>query len=73
MSTGSRLRTAQAQPSAEDRAERRRMSFSDLFFLAVGGVIGSGWFLSAVHADQATGSLAVISWIIGGALIMLLS
>jgi|HubBroStandDraft_6_1064221.scaffolds.fasta_scaffold75198_2 amino acid transporter len=49
------------------------MSFSDLFFLAVGGVIGSGWFLSAVHADQATGSLAVISWIIGGALILVIA
>jgi amino acid transporter len=60
-------------PSAEDKAERRRMSFSDLFFLAAGGVIGSGWFLSAVHSVKATGRLAVFSWIIGGALVLVIA
>src|ERR1035438_8664804 len=72
MSIGSRLRTAQAQPSAEEKSERRRMSFYDLFFLAAGGVIGSGWLFSAVQADQGTGSWAVLSWLIGGALMLVI-
>jgi len=72
MSIGSRLRTAQAQPSAEEKSERRRMSFYDLFFLAAGGVIGSGWLFGAVQADQGTGSWAVLSWLIGGALMLVI-
>jgi hypothetical protein len=32
---------------------RRRMSFYDLFFLAMGGVIGSGWLVTAAGAGPA--------------------
>jgi amino acid transporter len=48
------------------------MSFYDLFFLAAGGAIGSGWLIGAVQADQGTGSWAVFSWIIGGALMLVI-
>ena len=48
------------------------MSFYDLFFLAAGGVIGSGWLFGAVQADQGTGSWAVLSWLIGGALMLVI-
>jgi amino acid transporter len=49
------------------------MSFYDLFFLAAGGVIGSGWLRSATSADHATGSWAVFSWLIGGALMLVIA
>jgi amino acid transporter len=73
MSTESRLRTVQAQPSAEDKAERRRMSFYDLFFLAAGGVLGSGWLVHTVTKTQGTWYLAVFPWLIGGALMLVLT
>jgi amino acid transporter len=73
MSTGSRVRTIRTQPAAEEMAERRRMSFCDLFFLAAGGVIGSGWLRGAFNADNATGALAVFSWLIGGALMLVIA
>ena len=49
------------------------MSFYSLFFLAAGGVIGSGWVRGAINADQVTGALAVFSWLIGGALMLVIT
>jgi amino acid transporter len=57
--------------SAEDHAEGRRMSFYDLLFLAAGGVIGSGWLFGGT--DQNAGSWAVFSWLIGGALMLVIA
>lgn len=74
MRTGFRLPSAEALPaSAEDKAERRRMSFYALFFLAAGGVVGSGWLLGGAQADQYAGSWAVFSWLIGGALMLVIA
>ena len=50
--------------------EGRRLSLVDLLGLAAGGVIGSGWMLGAVAADQEAGSDAVYSWLIGGVLML---
>lgn len=68
-----------AQPDApgpvargKDRAEARRLSFFSLFFLAMGGVIGSGWMVGAVQTDLLDGSWSLLSWVIGGALMLLL-
>lgn len=66
MSTGSGSRNPGASPlNAEENAERRRMSFYDLLFLAAGGVIGSEWMLA--------GSLPWYSWLIGGALLLVVA
>jgi amino acid transporter len=62
--------TADDEDYAEKRAEKRRMSFWDLFFLAAAGVVGSGWLLGAANAEQGAGPWAVFSWLIGGALIL---
>lgn len=51
-------------PYAED--ERRRLSTLDLIGLAAGGVIGSGWLLSATDVWQTAGRNAVWAWLIGG-------
>lgn len=58
---------------AEEEADKRRMSFYGLFFLAAGGVIGSGWLLGAAQANLGAGSWAVFSWLIGGALMLLIA
>ena len=63
----------EAADAAEERAERRRLSFRALLFLGAGGVIGSGWTLGGVQADQGAGSWAVFSWLIGGALMLVIA
>lgn len=74
MRRGSGPRTARAlPPTPEDTAERRRISFYDLFFLAAGGVIGSGWLSGAADAYQSARSSAVFSWLIGGALMLVIA
>lgn len=62
-----------ASSKAEERAERRLLSFYDLLFLGAGGVVGSGWLLGAAEADAGAGSWAVFSWLIGGALLVILA
>ena len=63
---------ADAPAPVKDRAEARRLSFFSLFFLAMGGVIGSGWMVGAVQTDLLVGSWSLLSWLIGGALMLLL-
>lgn len=58
------------RPVLEYDDEGRRLSLIDLLGLAAGGVIGSGWVLGAVAADQRAGSDAVYSWLIGGVLML---
>jgi amino acid transporter len=58
---------------AEAKADKRRLRTRDLFFLAAGGVIGSGWLLGAVEADQDAGSWALLSWLIGGLLMLVIA
>lgn len=57
-------------PAFDYDDEGRRLSLVDLFGLAAGGVIGSGWMLGAESADQHAGSDAVYSWLIGGVLML---
>jgi amino acid transporter len=49
------------------------MSFWDLLFLAAGGVIGSGWLFAGTRADEAAGSWALVSWLIGGLLVVVVT
>lgn len=45
------------------------MSFYDLFFLATGGIVGSGWLFAATQTDGVPGWV-VFSWLSGGALML---
>ncbi|MBR7832890.1 APC family permease [Actinospica durhamensis] len=64
---------AESLDAPERRADRRRLSAPALFFLAAGGVIGSGWTLGGLLADQGAGSWAVFSWLIGGGLMLVIA
>ena len=44
-----------------------------LLFAGIGSVIGSGWLFGALYAAQIAGPAAVLSWIIGGAMMILIA
>ncbi len=57
----------------EDADERRRLSTLDLVGLAAGGVVGSGWLFAAGQAYAVAGPNAWRTWMIGGALLLLIA
>ncbi len=44
-----------------------------LLFSALGGIVGSGWLFGSLYAAQIAGPAAVLSWIIGGILMMVIA
>ncbi|GAC1515309.1 MAG: APC family permease [Chloroflexota bacterium] len=61
-----------AGPVAE-RKLRRDVGLVGLMFASVGSIIGSGWLFGALSASLVAGPAALISWIIGGAAVILLA
>ncbi len=67
-----------AQPAAplaelEDRKLQRRLGFWSLLAAGVGSVIGSGWLFAAMYAARAAGPAALLSWMVGGVLMLLVA
>ncbi|MDA3623907.1 APC family permease [Saccharopolyspora sp. WRP15-2] len=56
-----------------DEHFKRRMSLQAAMFIGVGGQIGSGWLFAVLSAAGIAGPSALISWLIGGALTMLIA
>lgn len=52
---------------------RRSISNKGLLFSAVGGIVGSGWLLGPLFAAKIAGPAAILSWIIGGLLMMIIA
>ncbi|MDX6324455.1 MAG: hypothetical protein QOK15_809 [Nocardioidaceae bacterium] len=52
---------------------KRHVGVVGLLFASVGSIIGSGWLFGALNASIAAGPAAVISWGLGGILILLLA
>ena len=52
---------------------RRHVGLVGLLFASVGSIIGSGWLFGALNASQQAGPAAVISWAIGGVMILLIA
>jgi amino acid transporter len=52
---------------------KRHVGVVGLLFASVGSIIGSGWLFGALNASQQAGPAAVISWALGGLLILLLA
>jgi amino acid transporter len=63
--------TATTHP--EDRHLQRHLGFWQLTAIAVSGVIGSGWLLSAMFASQAAGPASIITWVVGGGALLLIA
>ncbi|MFI7674188.1 APC family permease [Actinophytocola sp. NPDC049390] len=48
------------------------MSRLSLLFTGVGAIIGSGWLFGALYASQIAGPAAILSWVIGGIMVMII-
>lgn len=44
-----------------------------LLFSAIGGIVGSGWLFGPLYAAQIAGPAAILSWVIGGLLMVLIA
>ncbi len=57
---------------AEDATSglKRHIGRTGLLFAGVGSIIGSGWLFGALEASQLAGPAAIISWVLGGAMIL---
>ncbi len=51
---------------------RRHVGRIGLLFASIGSIIGSGWLFGAMNASQIAGPAAVISWALGGLMILLI-
>ncbi len=49
-----------------DKKLRKELSFIQLLFLSLGGIIGSGWLFGVLFGASVAGPASVLSWIIGG-------
>ncbi len=66
-------RTTQRHPSADSddgSGLKRHIGPVGLLFSGVGSIIGSGWLFGAFYASQKAGPLAIVSWLLGSALIL---
>lgn len=66
-----------AQPSQSievqlDTGLHRSVGKLSLLFTGVGAIIGSGWLFGALYASQIAGPASMISWVLGGAIMMII-
>jgi amino acid transporter len=59
-------------PEDETSGLRRHVGPVALLFTGVGSIIGSGWLFGALNASILAGPAAILSWVIGGVMIMLI-
>jgi amino acid transporter len=52
---------------------RRDIGLVGLLFTSVGSIIGSGWLFGALNASQLAGPAVIISWVVGGVVMLLLA
>src|SRR5881397_1069455 len=62
-----------AAPARAGRKLRRDVGFFGLLFISFGSIIGAGWLFGALYASSLAGPASVISWVIGGGVVMLLA
>ena len=58
---------------SQDKKLKKSLNTWDLYFLSLGGIIGSGWLFAAAAAASTTGPASIISWIIGGVLVLFIA
>ena len=60
-------------PQRHDHQLKRHVGVVGLLFASVGSIIGSGWLFGALDASTAAGPAALISWALGGVMILLIA
>ncbi|HKU79628.1 MAG TPA: amino acid permease, partial [Rhodanobacteraceae bacterium] len=51
---------------------KKQLGLIDLTFIGLGAVFGSGWLFSASYVADIAGPAGIVSWLIGGAAVLLL-
>jgi amino acid transporter len=59
--------------SSENTQLKRHVGVVGLLFASVGSIIGSGWLFGALNASIAAGPAAIISWGLGGLMILMIA
>lgn len=65
-------KTAPAAPSADADDDSFKLGLGQLLALSFGGMIGSGWLLGSYESAQVAGGLAWVSWLFGGAAMLII-
>jgi amino acid transporter len=65
--------TTTSTQSGNEPNLRRHVGIVGLLFASVGSIIGSGWLFGALNASQQAGPAAIISWALGGFMILLIA
>jgi amino acid transporter len=60
------------QPQSDTNL-KRHVGVVGLLFASVGSIIGSGWLFGALDASAQAGPAAIISWVLGGLMILLIA
>ncbi|HEX7325697.1 MAG TPA: APC family permease [Rhodanobacteraceae bacterium] len=69
---------ATVKPGAGDAAAtppgrfKKQLSLVDVTFIGLGAIFGSGWLFSASYVASGAGPAGIVSWLIGGAAVLLL-
>src|SRR3954468_24754931 len=70
---GRRTAMSEQTRSTEQPQLKRHVGVVGLLFASVGSIIGSGWLFGALDASSQAGPAAVISWALGGLMILLIA
>ncbi|MGW4484899.1 APC family permease [Amycolatopsis sp. NPDC004368] len=62
----------QAGTAGDDKRLKKHFGPIGLLFTAVGSVIGSGWLFGALNAAELAGPAAIVSWVIGAVMFILI-
>src|SRR5581483_12384761 len=58
--------------AGDDERLRKDFGVVGLLFTAIGSIIGSGWLFSSLNASQEAGPAAIVSWVIGAGMFILI-
>lgn len=61
------------EAESTDKQLKKELTFVQLLFLSLGGIIGSGWLFAVLDASGFAGPAVVISWVIGGILVLFIA
>lgn len=70
MAVTDRVREPLGSFEQADKNLRKHMGFTQLLFMSIGAIIGSGWLLASLAASSVAGPASIISWVIGGIFII---
>jgi amino acid transporter len=62
-----------AGQDAGDHELKRHVGIVGLLFASIGSIIGSGWLFGALNASVTAGPAAIISWALGGVMILMIA